>query len=430
MNFDLDNKNYTKDDCIEIFDLDKDMNITSQKINEKYERLLKDVENENLDIDDLKNFKLFLKQCRDKLLSYIENNNYKLIDSKFTTDLNMSETYQSNSKFIIKKNGDQENHTNKINPFSKTVRTQLLNINTRFRKNYYDTKSTDFVIDLPEEFKNVTSLTVVSVQIPNSCYNFTSHLKTNEFTIETYDISNNNVVLGTTKKKTIKITNGIYSGKALEDYLNTYVFVTDPLNRIGCKYDEITRKFRFFRDYRPIADGGLPKGSGGVTHCFNLDFRIQEDENRPTQLNMGWILGYRQQYYNWDMDYITNNIVSYDKQEGYNPEAVYDNLGCRYFILCINDYNKNYSNTLTSPFQESVFNNENAIAKIPSNPNMINFSDIFYQSRRSYFGPVNIKKLHIQIMDEFGRVIDLNNNDFSFSLQIQQLYDMHANKNI
>ena len=61
---------------------------------------------------------------------------------------------------------------------------------------------------------------------------------------------------------------------------------------------------------------------------------------------------------------------------------------------------------------------------------MINFSDIFYQSRRSYFGPVNIKKLHIQIMDEFGRVIDLNNNDFSFSLQIQQLYDMHANKNI
>ena len=103
MNFDLDNKNYTKEDCIEIFDLDKDMNITSQNINEKYERLLKDVENENLDNDDLKNFKLFLKQCRDKLLSDINNNNYKLIDSKFTTDLNMSETYQSNNKFVIKK---------------------------------------------------------------------------------------------------------------------------------------------------------------------------------------------------------------------------------------------------------------------------------------------------------------------------------------
>ena len=29
MNFDLDNKNYTKQDCMEIFNLDKDMNVTS-----------------------------------------------------------------------------------------------------------------------------------------------------------------------------------------------------------------------------------------------------------------------------------------------------------------------------------------------------------------------------------------------------------------
>ena len=61
---------------------------------------------------------------------------------------------------------------------------------------------------------------------------------------------------------------------------------------------------------------------------------------------MGWILGYRQQYYNWENDYVDNSSVSYISQEGYNPEAVYDNLGCRYFILCINDFNKNYSNTL------------------------------------------------------------------------------------
>ena len=104
-------------------------------------------------------------------------------------------------------------------------------------------------------------------------------------------------------------------------------------------------------------------------------------------------------------------------------------MGSRYFILCIDDFNKNYSSTLTSPFQESIFNDQTAIAKVPNNPNLINFDDIFYQSRRSYFGPVNIKKLHIKLMDEMGRVVDLNNNDFSFSLQIEQLYDVHA-KNI
>ena len=432
MNFDLDNKNYTKQDCMEIFNLDKDMNITSDKIKKQYDKLLKDIKKENLDNDSLNNFKIFLKNCHDKLISDIEENtsNYKLINTDFTTNLNVSETFQSNNKFVIKKDGEDSHHTNKINPFSKTERIQLLNINTRFRKNYYETKSTDFIVDLPEEFKNVTSITVVSVQIPNACYNFTSTLGTNEFTIELFDLSGSSVLPGSQQIKTIKITNGIYSGKQLENYLNTYVLSTPPLNRVGCLYDEITRKFRFFRDYRPEADGGLPKGTGGNKYCFNLDFRKQSELTRPIQLNMGWILGYRQQYYNFESDYVDNTSVSYASQEGYNPEAVYDNLGCRYFILCINDFNKNYSNTLTSPFQESIFNNENAIAKIPSNPNMINFSDIFYQSRRSYFGPVNIKKLHIQIMDEFGRIIDLNNNDFSFSLQIKQLYDVHANKNI
>ena len=77
---------------------------------------------------------------------------------------------------------------------------------------------------------------------------------------------------------------------------------------------------------------------------------------------------------------------------------------------------------------ESVFNNETAIAKVPNNPNSINFDDIFYQSRRNYFGPVNIKKLKIQLLDELGRVVDLNISDFSFSIQIEQLYDVHLNK--
>ena len=212
----------------------------------------------------------------------------------------------------------------------------------------------------------------------------------------------------------------------LEDYLNTYAFSDSSLNRIACKYDEITRKFRFFRDYRTNANGGLPYDAS-FNYCFNLDWRLNHDPSRPIQLNMGWILGYRQQYYSWGQDYTDSSGVSWEKQEGYNPEATYDNLGSRYFILCIDDFNKNYSNTLTSPFQESVYTDQNAIAKVPNNPNLINFDDIFYQSRRSYFGPVNIKRLHIKLMDEMGRIVDLNNNDFSFSIQIEQLYDSHAN---
>ena len=52
-------------------------------------------------------------------------------------------------------------------------------------------KQLDFVLDLPEEFKNVVSITVVSVQVPNSNYTFCSSYGTNEFTVELFDLDNN-----------------------------------------------------------------------------------------------------------------------------------------------------------------------------------------------------------------------------------------------
>jgi hypothetical protein len=43
---------------------------------------------------------------------------------------------------------------------------------------------------------------------------------------------------------------------------------------------------------------------------------------------------------------------------------------------------------------------------------------------RQYFGPVDIQKLHIQLLDEYGRIMDLNNMDYSFCLTLQSTYDV------
>lgn len=426
MNFDLDTSNYSKEDYYDIFNLDKSLTVTENLVKEKHKNLLNNIENENMDEEQRKEISAFLTECKKNLLKIIKkDNNYKLINSDFIPDLNHSVTF-NNSHQVIKKDGSDEYHTNKINPLPKNTTSTLLNINTKFRSNFYNTTATDFVLNLPEEFKNVVSITVVSVQVPNSNYTFCSSYGTNEFTVETFKLDSSGTS-SNQKSHTVKIKEGIYTGPILQDYLNTNVFSIPPLKRIGCKYDGISRKFRFFRDFRQDASGGKPP-TGTDTYGFNLDFRLNEDKNRPIQLNMGWILGYRQQYYNWEQDYVDASGVNFKVDQGYNPEAVYDNLGSRYFILCIDDFNKNYSNTLSSPFSESVFSNETAIAKVPNNPNSVNFDDIFYQSRRNYFGPVNIKKLKIQLLDELGRVVDLNNNDFSFSIQIEQLYDVHLNK--
>ena len=425
MNFDLDTSNYSKEDYYEIFNLDKSLNVTETLVDEKHQTLLNNIKNENMGDEEKKEISQFLTDCKKKLIEIIKkDNSYKLINTDFIPDMNQSVTF-NNSHQVIKKDGKDEYHTNKINPLPKNTTSTLLNINTKFRKNFYNTKATDFVLDLPEEFKNVVSITVVSVQVPNSNYTFCSSYGTNEFTVELFDLDNNGQAINL-DTKIIKIKEGIYTGPILQDYLNTNVFSNGELKRIGCKYDGISRKFRFFRDFR-ANEGGMEDPVDGLKG-FNIDFRLSENKERPIQMNMGWILGYRQQYYNWNNDYVNAESVNFKQDQGYNPEAVYDNLGSRYFILCIDDFNKNYSNTLSSPFTESVFSNETAIAKVPNNPNSVNFDDIFYQSRRNYFGPVNIKRLKIQLLDELGRVVDLNNNDFSFSIQIEQLYDAHLNK--
>jgi len=43
---------------------------------------------------------------------------------------------------------------------------------------------------------------------------------------------------------------------------------------------------------------------------------------------------------------------------------------------------------------------------------------------RDYFGPVNLQNMTIQLLDEYGRIVDLNNMDFSFCLTLSTLYDL------
>ena len=50
-----------------------------------------------------------------------------------------------------------------------------------------------------------------------------------------------------------------------------------------------------------------------------------------------------------------------------------------------------------------------------------NASDQIFK-KREYFGPVNIDKFKIRLLNRFGDVINLNNNDYSFTLELKQIY--------
>jgi hypothetical protein len=43
--------------------------------------------------------------------------------------------------------------------------------------------------------------------------------------------------------------------------------------------------------------------------------------------------------------------------------------------------------------------------------------------KRTYFGPVDIQRMRVRVLDEFGRTIDLNNMDLALALNLVCIYD-------
>jgi hypothetical protein len=58
----------------------------------------------------------------------------------------------------------------------------------------------------------------------------------------------------------------------------------------------------------------------------------------------------------------------------------------------------------------------------PYNSIIVNNSLDCIFTKREYFGPVKLEKMNIRLLDRFGKVIDLVNNDYSLVFEVVQLY--------
>jgi hypothetical protein len=90
------------------------------------------------------------------------------------------------------------------------------------------------------------------------------------------------------------------------------------------------------------------------------------------------------------------------------------------------DYKRNsVTDAIVSGLPNSYLGND-ILARITvsSGQNTIvldNASDLVFK-KRCYFGPQNLEKFHVRLLDKYGDVIDLNYNNFSFMLEIEQNY--------
>ena len=389
------------------------------------------------DIDD-KQSKEFIS-ARDKLIPPLENTPAVQTNNNFVTrhiDFQPVNTFSNPLKA-----GD-------VNPLTRNTLKKILNINTKFRNNYTITDSTNFNIELPSTVRKVVSMKLVDAQFPEMVYTISDKLGSNSFIIDTESSGG---------PYTIDISNGSYNSETIVDTINKGLAAI-PLD-VELSFNQINGLMTFIEKngHNISLNFNYVEGS-----CPQLPSNIYKD-----QLTLGWLLGFRGNYikpinsapvscknlvneqrkilnyYQGSSMFTEGNYIksiksaqvpcgnlvkdqqnilnSYYGSSSYTGESLFDPHGSRYFLISINDFQNNHNSNFISPFQYQTVSDNNIIAKLSTV--CCNGSHV-EQPTRIYFGPTDITKLEIKIYDEFGRIIDINNADYSFTLELDLIYDL------
>ena len=411
MNFDLNIENYTRGELIEMFELPSNFERNIVEIKEA-KLIDKIVNNSQINKDTKIQTINFLTKAKNIILSEEKQEN-KPLQQKIEDFYNSSYELKSSkledpSEHMIQVRPDKPYLTSYpseffpgiINPIKKRTIRKNLNIDTRFRDNYYSTAASNFNIQLPLNIDNVLQMQLASIELPTSYYVVSKQYNNNYFNI---------VVNG--ENAIITIPDGNYTQTTIMDIINT------QLELSGAPFSYIS----FIVNLTNATNGSAetmvgPNGTGVVTQLelnFQYDRNGIEDRGTPLPLKFGWNLGFRNGIYSGITNYVSEGII--------------DLSGPRYVYLVVDDYNNNVNNNFYSAFNNSVLN-KNILARISLQANNFNILEQnnlnIITTPREYFGPINLYAMNIQLLDEYGRIVDLNNMDFSFCLTLINVYDL------
>ncbi len=427
-NFNLDINKYSCDELIDLLSLPKDYteNIiieSKKKLNNKL------IKTDNLDINKINDIILFLDNAENKLINNLKNINFTGTYQDTQNSISLVGDHviiNNNNEIQGKKSNTWDGRnvdTNEyppgyLNPINIKTIKRAINIDTRFRPDYFLNKSTDFTITLPERINKVVSMRLSSIELPMSFYALSENLQNNTFKI-TYDSSMYIVKLppGNYENRWSDSTEAAFIESAVNSALNrVYLGNSSPKPHVKFTVDPVSGRsvFSFIRD----------SSHNSFKINFNVDNNGNIDNSIPLMFRLGWQLGFRAGEYNIETKVdISGAIVS---------EGVCFINGPQYVYVSINDYNNSSNNFFRAAFAESILSPHilgriNVASAVQSNKVYKSGQDDNYNDSlnrtREYFGPVDINRLTIQLLDEFGRVIDLNNMDWSFVLSFICMYD-------
>lgn len=454
-NYDLNIDNYNEEELCRLIKYSGHIDdLTPEYLQEHIERLIDTSKKKYDDPDTIDSLIYFLTNVNEKLLSYItirppvqyKPTNYDIIQSQ--NQLQGGNHDVTTNKIIPVVNVNEYRFpTGVINPIERKTVTKVISIDSEFREDYSNTSSSNFIWNLPNTEHKVVSIKLISLELPVIWYSISAKNKSNTFTIKTVNVTGlPNTV------HTIVLPDGNYTPTEFATSLTNYMLnIGNGLQYLICQVNSITGK-TIIRARNKLVDTGddiydntqvyyspnfyfiVDFGENIINKCdVTKDFVIKSYTNNDSkyrQYSLGSFLGFSKRYYTvkrTDVYVDTISALGIITYEAYlQSEASYGNGYINYVFVSIDDFNKNYitESIIASTGDNSI--GDNILGRVSINES---FSTVVYNTsndrifkQRDYMGPVNLNKFRIKILDKYGNVIDMNNNDISLSLEVTELY--------
>ena len=305
----------------------------------------------------------------------------------------MSEYFDDKGLFMQPKTKQYGSHMVMTN-VHKNTKKKYINIDTRFSDDYNYSQIANYNITLPEKITEVKSMYITNIEIPDVLFNISSLQNNNSMVITKTNVSPNiNYLITAPDNKYSKITD-------LHTALNAKLLSATGDSTINFSVTSSNKSQLI-----------------STTNTYSVSFAVDSSGNFDKALlnsKLGWVLGYR------NINYTINNTATV-------AEALPDTFGPKYIYLAIDEFSHGNQRSFVSPLPASLIN-KNIIARISISSTVFGFGNLIsanradgslISDRREYNGKVDLQKLNIKILDEYGRLISLNGLEFSFCIEIE-----------
>lgn len=298
-----------------------------------------------------------------------------------------------------------------LNPLDTRTIRKCISVDTRFRKNPFNTNNTDYTLQLPNRLSKVISLELSSFEIsPGTIPNISSNMQNNYVSVQIITSSSP----ANPYSQLFTVPNGYYTESTLIAKLNALLASTPtdtPYRFVEFVRDEATGLIQFRK-----------KTTASGLQSIGLDFAIRGETGSVQNdyfARIGRLLGF------------TKSSETYTGSLSYTADSLANVFAdIPYIYVSVQDY-QNRSSYVFEPICTEIPMSEAILARcsfqysettsIQSRVEPMNIQSV----PRKYFGPVDIQRFHIQLLDSYGKVLQIpKHRDYSFCLTVNTIYDM------